>query len=65
MDMDDLNGEASLISVSVQLTPAFQPSAAASSAELLIDHCRENEGWRVCILKLPGAMMATGSMKLK
>jgi hypothetical protein len=44
MEREDLNGEASTMSVSVQLAPLFQPMAAASRAELLIDHCRENEG---------------------
>jgi hypothetical protein len=40
---------------------------AASMVELLIVHCREKDGWRVCILKLPEvrAVMGTGSMKLK
>jgi hypothetical protein len=38
MDREDLNGEASIMSVSVQLMPDFQPMAAASRAELLMDH---------------------------
>jgi hypothetical protein len=52
MDMEDLKGTSTIImSVSVQLAPPFQPMAA-SMVELLIDHWRENEGWRVCILKV-------------
>jgi len=66
MDRDDLKGEASIImSVSVQLAPPFQPMAA-SMVELLMDHWRENEGWRVCILKEPveRAVMGRGSIAI-